>query len=408
MHCDLKEANVMVANKTDLNVPQVVVIDFGLANHLSSTSRGGGSPGYMPPEVWQDELWTPRGDVFSLGCIVFSLTFGASPFLEGCRTIQDVKTMTCQLEPTMDFGSASMRALVNSMIAKKYTDRPPIQSVVASEWFSEQVASSTHELNLSALEKLAQNSKQTALRRALLADVASRENLAQLTALNELFIQLDKDNDGILSAPEVKTALLQHNWKEEDINKLLKCLVGKGDEVSYEEFMVNLLASMANEESALVERIFREADSRGRGALSLDDIKELLKRPAIEKIVGKRDPADLLKLWKDMDRDGDGEVSLEEFSQVMHGVPRESSAEGTLPMHSILMTRTMKSVKAQPGRDRPTFKVGQQIEYYSASYAQWIPGTVEDFHPTFGVKVTNKPGWWIKGQELAKVRPAIL
>merc|ERR1719506_1422517 len=55
---------------------------------------------------------------------------------------------------------------------------------------------------------------------------------------------------------------------------------------------------------------------------------------------------------------------------------------------------------------RPMYTVGQAIEYYSSSYQAWLPGLIEKCDPATGaVQVDNKPGWWLKGLDLKKVRP---
>lgn len=39
-----------------------------------------GTPGYMAPELFKELPYTDKGDVFSLGVIIFSLVGGYSPF----------------------------------------------------------------------------------------------------------------------------------------------------------------------------------------------------------------------------------------------------------------------------------------------------------------------------------------
>jgi serine/threonine protein kinase len=53
MHCDIKEQNIMLRGE-DLWEPEVVIIDLGVAQR-SSTQRSiiYGTPGYIPPEVWE-------------------------------------------------------------------------------------------------------------------------------------------------------------------------------------------------------------------------------------------------------------------------------------------------------------------------------------------------------------------
>merc|ERR1719160_1761995 len=81
MHCDLKEDNLML--KTDnLIEPEIVIIDFGLAQHDAEQKQQiCGTPGYIPPETWQMQKWIPKGDVFSMGVLMIQLVINQVPEL---------------------------------------------------------------------------------------------------------------------------------------------------------------------------------------------------------------------------------------------------------------------------------------------------------------------------------------
>lgn len=67
MHRDLKSANVFRSKEGfklgDLNVSKVV------AGELAYTQTG--TPYYASPEVWRDEPYDAKSDIWSLGCIIF-------------------------------------------------------------------------------------------------------------------------------------------------------------------------------------------------------------------------------------------------------------------------------------------------------------------------------------------------
>jgi serine/threonine protein kinase len=72
LHCDIKEPNIMIRNACHRH-PHIVLVDFGLAR--SSVGRGisGGTLGYKPPETCSNNVWWPKGDVFSMGVVFFQL-----------------------------------------------------------------------------------------------------------------------------------------------------------------------------------------------------------------------------------------------------------------------------------------------------------------------------------------------
>jgi hypothetical protein len=81
IHRDIKPANILVAAATG----NVKIADFGLARPAEEggiTLSGvvAGSPQYMSPEQARGERADERSDLFSLGCLLYALCVGYSPF----------------------------------------------------------------------------------------------------------------------------------------------------------------------------------------------------------------------------------------------------------------------------------------------------------------------------------------
>lgn len=383
IHSDLKEPNVMVANNSDWRTPQVIVIDFGLANKFSAKSGVGGTPGYMPPEVWDWGLWTPRGDVFSIGVMMFTLRTGKGPFnADGRKTIAEIKAATKDAEAVMDMGSPDMKALVGTMLNKKFLLRPRLTELMRNPWFC--ASGPGQVLDTKALQNLAQRHERNDLYRALLADVAARQNMAQLRGLNETFLRLDKDNDGTISAEELREGLAGV-FRPEDIQRLVEVLgINTGGGVTYDEFLGELLAAKMPEENAVLQRLFREADVKGQGYLMTAELTELARRPAIVKILGSEAAA--LSRMRSMDTDGSGRVTFEEFKRAVQG---------------------FESASLRPKLSVATYTKGQAVQYYSSSFSRWVACVVTDVDKILGVQIDCKPGQWITGPQLqSQLRPA--
>lgn len=62
----------------------IVITDFGLADYYSIEGNylfsRCGTPGYVAPEVLHDETYDFKIDIFSVGCLMFVLLAGRSPF----------------------------------------------------------------------------------------------------------------------------------------------------------------------------------------------------------------------------------------------------------------------------------------------------------------------------------------
>lgn len=78
LHRDLKCANIFIskdgrtAKLGDLNVSKVA--KAGLVNTQT------GTPYYASPEVWKDEPYGLKSDIWSLGCVIYEMTALKPPF----------------------------------------------------------------------------------------------------------------------------------------------------------------------------------------------------------------------------------------------------------------------------------------------------------------------------------------
>jgi tetratricopeptide (TPR) repeat protein/anti-sigma factor RsiW len=81
VHRDIKPSNILLEN----GVERVKITDFGLvrALHEAEITQSGtvaGTPQYMSPEQVKGETVDPRSDLFSLGCVMYAMCTGRSPF----------------------------------------------------------------------------------------------------------------------------------------------------------------------------------------------------------------------------------------------------------------------------------------------------------------------------------------
>jgi serine/threonine protein kinase len=140
IHRDIKPDNVIV-EQLPASGWFARLLDFGLV-HLVDTKRQTrgfqGTPLYAAPEQCRDdEKLTPAADIYSLGCVMFSLVTGRPPF-----DYQDARALIFAHvdEAAPDLSEVADRdippeldALVDSMLQKAPGDRPDDLSHVAGE-----------------------------------------------------------------------------------------------------------------------------------------------------------------------------------------------------------------------------------------------------------------------------------
>lgn len=91
VHRDIKPANIMITRSARSD-EQVKLLDFGLAkswldgwqdgrmNTLTQENRIPGTPGYMAPEMWNQEALTGATDLYAVGVLLYRAVSGCLPF----------------------------------------------------------------------------------------------------------------------------------------------------------------------------------------------------------------------------------------------------------------------------------------------------------------------------------------
>ncbi len=149
VHRDLKPANLMVAptpgipaSKTDTTLDGTIkILDIGLGREmfdddspatqdLQLTGEGAllGTPDYLAPEQARDARSADvRADIYSLGCVLFHLIAGRTPFQDNNVMAQMVKHATEKPPSLAELvlgTSTRLSAAVGKLLEKKPGDRP--------------------------------------------------------------------------------------------------------------------------------------------------------------------------------------------------------------------------------------------------------------------------------------------
>lgn len=151
VHRDLKPSNLMVVDH-DTPYEKIKVMDFGLAKLIapepglkkiteSNMDFAVGTPGYICPELVRGEPADHRGDIYSVGIILYEMLSGRLPF-SGGSTMDILLAHATEPPPFFaDIGSsgwvpAEIEAVVRDCLAKDPKERPQTARDLAERYES--------------------------------------------------------------------------------------------------------------------------------------------------------------------------------------------------------------------------------------------------------------------------------
>ncbi|XP_071104406.1 synaptojanin-2-like [Haliotis cracherodii] len=134
IHRDLKLGNLFINDEMEIKIG-----DFGLATKVGYDGERKrtlcGTPNYIAPEVLCKKGHSFEVDIWSLGCILYTLLVGKPPFETSCLrdTYMKIKKNEYNIPSRV---SLPARNLIGKMLKADPTDRPTIDQIMEEEFFS--------------------------------------------------------------------------------------------------------------------------------------------------------------------------------------------------------------------------------------------------------------------------------
>jgi tRNA A-37 threonylcarbamoyl transferase component Bud32 len=133
LHRDVKPGNLLLRDDGS-----VAFIDFGLARQLgleSDITGAGtifGTPHYMSPEQGHGSPLDERSDLYSLGVVLYEMLTGDKPYTAEAPLAVIYKHANTPI-PRLPAGVAHLQSLLDSLLAKRPSDRPASATAIAEQ-----------------------------------------------------------------------------------------------------------------------------------------------------------------------------------------------------------------------------------------------------------------------------------
>ncbi|CAG9333134.1 unnamed protein product [Blepharisma stoltei] len=321
VHRDLKPENLLL--ETQANDANLKVIDFGTSaifEPCKNLTQKYGTAYYIAPEVLRKD-YNEKCDIWSCGVILYILLCGKPPFYG--RNDRDIIRRVEKGEFSMkgsewDVISPQAKLLISKMLDFDPQTRISASEAVQDEWICRFTDKSdlTETQELTSLDVLKSFRAEEKLQYAVLSFISSqlisREESKQLT---EMFRSLDINGDGKISKDELLEAYSKTLGRSAAIHQveqiMAKVDANNSGFIDYSEFMMaaTALETLISKEN--LKSAFTAFDADGNGKISAKELKMFL----------GTDLAVSDMVWKDMisevDLDGDGEVDIVEFENMM-------------------------------------------------------------------------------------------
>jgi NIMA (never in mitosis gene a)-related kinase len=277
LHRDMKSANVFLfrdgsAKLGDLNVSKIT------SRGLGCTQTG--TPYYASPEVWKDNPYDLKSDIWSLGCVCYEMIMLKTPFRADTMEGLYRKIMKCEYPKISNNYSKELSFVITNMLCVKAEDRPNTQEILN---FPE-VKKKIEEYNLFPEERQYSYKVKNKMRTRIQSGTSNNYDLKTIPSQSEINISKDsirnlrysgKNKNNILEEKEHKQNFVIDTIK---MTKRLKLLNKHLPESNYESDKENYNDKINNISFPNLKLPLLKISNNNNKSIEIENVKDYMEK----------------------------------------------------------------------------------------------------------------------------------
>ena len=335
VHRDIKPENIVVyrQNNAGEDLYDVKLIDFGISKIFNKLEKNKdnkvkGSLNYIAPEVLKHKD-DEKCDIWSCGVLLYVLVIGKTPFNGKSKDelISNIEHGNYTFPPLfVQNSSEEIRDLIQQCLKVNPSERISAKKAIEHPFFNlYEVKEFFIHVTEAFLNKTINNIKRYEIKNTLQGLtftylVHNYPNQDEITPIYKVFSKFNVSNNGKMTLEELKNGLLKYLFKGKKsrnvAEKEAEAIFAKLDynhsnTIECEEFVKAGIDKKLLKNKKFLEFTFDFLDKNGNGEISVEELKEVFG------VSSEKDEKALVELMKSIDTDLNGQISFEEFYNMM-------------------------------------------------------------------------------------------